>query len=268
MKSILFSTQKGGVGKTTCTVHGAYYFAERKKKVIAIDVDIQGDTSYSLSYFKAYNIKASDLFTKKITELPKKKVDLAELPPEMGINAELYAENITVIPADELLVDLDQLDLNEVATNFKSNIEFLSSEYDVCFIDSGAAVGHKIVAMMSVIDCLISPIELAKYSINGIERTVRTLSYFKNSINPKLEFLGILPFKVDFGKPRQKRNYEILVNEVPELLAPLKVHNRDAIGEALEEKIPVWRVKKSAARLANQEMKALYEYISEKMNIE
>lgn len=268
MKIILFSTQKGGVGKTSGTVHGAYYFAENKKRTLILDADVQGDTSYSLSFFKANNIKCSELFTKEIQVLPQKDSYSSEAPENIDNRLfNNYSEFITVIPADESLVDIDQLDLNDVATNFKKNVDFLSEHFDVCFIDSGAAVGHKMVAMMSVIDGLISPIELKKYSLNGIERTIKTLSYFKNTVNPKLEFLGILPFKVDFGKPRQKKNYQLLMEEVPNLIAPLKIHDRDGIDEALEEKIPVWKVKKTAARLAAKEMKSLYSYISKRMNL-
>lgn len=44
-KVIAFANQKGGVGKSTLTVQAAFYLRKhRKKKVLVIDIDSQGNT--------------------------------------------------------------------------------------------------------------------------------------------------------------------------------------------------------------------------------
>lgn len=263
MKKILFSNQKGGVGKTSSLVHCCYYFAEQNKRTLVLDEDVQGNTSFSLEYFASNNMNASDLFTKNISVTPSKNVNLEKLPSKMSkTNINKYVDNLTLIPATDLLVDIEQMDLSTAIINFKKNLEFLSNYYDICFIDIGAAVGVKWAAIMSSIDFLISPIECEKYSILGIEKTVLTLSHFKN-----VEFLGILPCRVDFKKPRQKNNYKTLLDGIPEMMAPIKIHSRDSIAEACDEQIPVWNVDKSAARHASREMKSLCKYIAEKTGI-
>ncbi|OCG28988.1 hypothetical protein A9G45_01380 [Gilliamella sp. HK2] len=263
MKIVLFSNQKGGVGKTSSVVHCGYYFAEICKKTVIIDADVQGNTSFSLEYFSSNNVTASDLFINNISEKPEKNVDLSKLPTKMSkASIKKLINNLTLIQASDLLVDIEQMNLNTAIFNFKKNIEFLSNHFDICFIDIGAAVGVKWAAIMSSIDFLISPIECEKYSIMGIEKTILTLSNFKN-----IKFLGILPCRVDFKKPRQKNNYKTLLDGIPEMLTPMKIHSRDSIAEACDEQIPVWRVNKSAARQASKEIKSLCKYILDKTGI-
>ena len=49
-KVIAFANQKGGVGKSTLTVQAAFYLRKhRKKKVLVIDIDSQGNTTESLT---------------------------------------------------------------------------------------------------------------------------------------------------------------------------------------------------------------------------
>lgn len=262
MKTVLFSNQKGGVGKTSGVVHCGYYFAEIGKRTLIIDADVQANTSFSLENF-ASNINASDLFVDNIREQPTKNVDLSKLPEKMSNKSiEKYIDNLTLIQANDLLVDVEQIDLNTAILNFQKNLEFLSNHFDICFIDIGAAVGVKWAAIMSSINFLISPIECEKYSILGIEKTILTLSHFKN-----VEFLGILPCRVDFKKPRQKNNYKTLMDGIPEMITPMKIHSRDSIAEACDEQIPVWSVNKSAARYASKEIKSLCKYIKEKTGI-
>jgi len=263
MKSVLFSNQKGGVGKSCNVIHCAYYFAEIGKRTLVFDVDIQGNTSYSLEHFSSYNINAVDLFKKNISEPPLKDVDITKLPSKMNKNnIKKYVDNITLIKANDLLADIEQMDINVAILNFHKNIKFLANYYDVCLIDIGAAVGIKWAAIMSSIDYLISPIECEKYSIMGIEKTILALTNFKN-----VQFLGILPCRVDFKKPRQVNNYAILSEGIPDLLIPIKIHSRDSIAEACDEQIPVWSISKSAARLASKEIKSLGKYISNKIGI-
>ena len=143
MKTVLFSNQKGGVGKTSSVVHCGYYFAEIGKRTLIIDADVQGNTSFSLENF-ASNINASDLFTDNILEKPIKNVDLSKLPEKMSNKSiKKYIDNLTLIQANDLLVDVEQIDLNTAIMNFQKNLEFLSNYFDICFIDIGAAVGVK-----------------------------------------------------------------------------------------------------------------------------
>ncbi len=49
MKTLVVNNQKGGVGKTMLAVHAAWYLAEARARVLVIDLDPQGNASYTLA---------------------------------------------------------------------------------------------------------------------------------------------------------------------------------------------------------------------------
>lgn len=63
MKSIIVGTRKGGVGKTTLAVHLAWYFAEKKLRVLMIDLDGQANSSQTLAAYVVPGLTASRLFS-------------------------------------------------------------------------------------------------------------------------------------------------------------------------------------------------------------
>ena len=53
-KVIAFANHKGGVGKTASTVNVAYCLAKRKRRVLVVDCDPQGNASLTLGTVSPY----------------------------------------------------------------------------------------------------------------------------------------------------------------------------------------------------------------------
>ena len=62
MKTLVTAIQKGGQGKTFATCHLAFDFLERGLRVAVIDLDTQGNASFTLSAYQSGYL-ASQLFT-------------------------------------------------------------------------------------------------------------------------------------------------------------------------------------------------------------
>ncbi len=251
MKTLVTANQKGGVGKTSTLVHLAFDFFERGLKVAVIDLDAQANASYTLQAFKS-GLTASELF--------------AGAPPDY---AQIAADSngMTLIESDTGLANMEKMTLLDAGRNFQAAIKALDEQgYDVCLIDTAPSLGVTMAVALLASDYVLSPIELEAYSIQGIKRMVTTITNIRRA-NPKLKFLGMVPSKVDARNPRHGRHLKELNQAYPQLMVPAGIGLRSSIADALASCVPVWKIKKTAARKATQELRALAAHVFEKMEI-
>lgn len=244
MKVIVTANQKGGVGKTATVVHLAFDFAERGLRVAVIDLDTQGNATRTLRAFDG-GVNASAMFD------------------DGGIPV-MADSGIGLIASDTALADMDSHSYRESSKAFARNLSALTPHYDVVLLDTPPSLGVTMVASLSVSDFVLSPIELEAYSLQGIERMVTTIKNVRKA-NRKLSFIGMMPSKVDSRNPRQRRHLAELERAYPNLLIPAPVGLRSSIAEALATGTPVWKSKKTAARKAAKEVRAMAEYVYTKM---
>lgn len=253
MKTLVTAIQKGGQGKTFATCHLALDFQERGLRVVVIDLDTQGNASYTLANHVS-GIAASELFAGKAVDL---RGRLAQCKDGTGL---------VLIGADSGLANLDKMDLGQAAAALRASVAVLGEFFDVCMIDTAPSLGVAMTAAVLAADYMLSPIEMEAYSLQGMKKMVAVISNLRKQ-NPKLRFLGMMPNKVDARKPRHVKNLATLQQAYPQLVLPLSVGARDSIAEALGEQMPVWKIKKTAARRATQEVRALADYVFTKMEI-
>lgn len=248
MKTIVIANQKGGVGKTSTLVHLAFDFAERGLKVAVIDLDTQGNASFTLAVHKS-EIASSALFGDL------SKFDLAPI------------DNIALIGADGRLADLEKLDLQEAASAFRGSIAAIEAHgFDVCLIDTAPSLGNAMASALLAADFVASPIELEAYALQGIQKMNATIAAIRKA-NTKLQFLGMIPSKVDGRNPRHTRHLAELTAAYPSLIMPTPIGYRSSIADALASHCPVWEIRKTSARVAAKEVRAMTQYIHDKMEI-
>lgn len=246
MKTVVITNQKGGVGKTTLSVHLAHYVAESVPRVLVIDLDSQGHTSYSLSEFDS-GAKASDLFSDKPFKLASE------------------GRNITLVAADPGL-DVVAKEPTSIIGHLVKNMERIAAEFDFCVIDTGPAKGNLQNGALVVAGYVVSPVDLEQYSILGLEKLLATIMGIQKHYNPKLTFLGMLPSKFNSHSPAQKQALMELAKAYGKfMLRGSAIVLRTSIGEAAAEKKPVWKMTKTSAREAGKEFRAVLAAIEEKM---
>ena len=251
MKTLVTANQKGGVGKTATLVHLAFDFAERGFRVVVIDLDTQANASYTLGAYKC-GVSASSLLTNA-------KVDCSLLP----------STGLVLIESDAALANMEKMTLSDAGMNFKSAISELSSVgFDICLIDTAPSLGVTMGAALFASDFVLSPIELEAYSIQGIKRMVTTISNIRKA-NKNLKFLGMVPSKVDKRNPRHLRHLQELTHAYPTLMTPegIVIGLRSSIADALASRTPVWKIKKTTARVAAKEVRALAAHVLNQMEI-
>lgn len=248
MKILAMANQKGGVGKTANIIHLAFYLSEKGKKVLLIDLDTQANATYTLDQYKGHDQqKASHLF-------------MTEFNP----NNIIAEQNIYLLPGDPSLADLEKQDLSLAAKNFRDNIASLESKFDYCLIDTAPSLGVRLTSALVVSHFVVSPIELETYSIHGIKLMLTTIKQVKR-FNPNINFLGMVASKVDKRNPRHVKHLEELRTAYPNLIIPQTIGLRSSVADAIAQGVPVWKIRKTAARIATKEIKSFSEYVVKKM---
>lgn len=256
MKSLVVAQQKGGVGKTSIIVHLAFDFFERGLRVGVIDLDTQGNASYTLeNYASKHN--ACELF-KKHGAVPMQKT-FSGLPPHEPL--------LSVITSDAALADNErELTLDDAQQIFIENVQSLAPYFDVLLIDTAPALGTNLAVALLTADFVVSPIELEVYSMQGVALMENTIDNVK-TVNSKLKYLGLLLSKVDSRNPRHVLHKAELEQLYPEWVIPTSIGLRSSIADALASQIPVWKIRKTTARRAAKEIRAMAEHIFEKMEL-
>lgn len=191
---IVLTNQKGGVGKTTTAASLAAGLVLEGKRVLALDLDPQGNLGFSLGL----NPDAEGT----IYDLLKGRVGIREIicPTEYG----------DVIPSDiTLSAGVKEFFEKRRELLLKDALVSVEEDYDFIIIDTPPALNILTVNAYAAADCLIVPMSSEILSLVGLAQLKETVDSVKISLNPQIRILGILLTKFN-GRTR-------LANEVKEM---------------------------------------------------
>lgn len=190
---IAVTNQKGGVGKTTTSSALCGVFAAAGKRVLAIDLDPQGNLTFSLG--------ASDE-KHTIHDVLKGAV-----PIEDAIQ---QTKNCDVIPSN-ILLSGSELELTSVGREYilKEKLEPVLGRYDYILLDTPPALSVLTINAYTAANDLIIPMTPEILSLQGISQLKDTIFAVKKYYNRSLRVRGILLTKYN---PRI-----LLTKEVEEL---------------------------------------------------
>lgn len=247
MKTVVVTNNKGGVGKTAISVHLAQYLEEQGKSVLVIDLDGQGNTSKTLSAH-ASGVKTMQLFVGST--------------PKIAANP-----GITLIEADTHVSELEQAPKEQVLSALRRVLPIIGKDFDYCVIDTPPGAGLRVISALMAAQYALAPIELDSYSIDGITQMLQTLVGIERQYNPGLVFVGMLANRLNSNSVSQKAALDELLAHYARYMVPAKIGNRSSIPEALREGVPVWRMKKTAAREAGAEMLEALKIIGKRIGL-
>lgn len=186
-KIIAIANQKGGVGKTTTALNVAAGLVKTGKRVLAIDLDPQGNLTDYLGH------QADELPT--ISEL----MQLSASGRVSEVNAleciRRNAEGIDYIPSNILLASAD-LFLAQVMCREQVLRKLLKDEvfaaYDYIIIDCLPSLGILLTNALVASTGVFIPVQTQKFAMDGLQQLEQSYALVKDNINPELTIEGIL----------------------------------------------------------------------------
>lgn len=178
MKTICFCNQKGGVAKSTSAYAMAVGLRDRGYKVLVIDLDPQGD----LSYTPGLDDEEPTLY-----DVFKKTCSISDALKTSG-GLDLLSVGIEATAAD---MELASRTGREYL--LKRVIDEISGNYDFCVIDTHPSIALLTQNALTAADYVIIPMDAEIYSVRGMRQLggfIKTIR--EETTNKSLKISGVL----------------------------------------------------------------------------
>jgi chromosome partitioning protein len=215
---IAFANQKGGVAKTTTTLNLAVAFAESGHRVLAVDMDPQGNLTMSQgvdpdkvekSMFDVlvHRIPLSEVIVEREVDVAVASIDLAGA--EIAMSAQIGRERA-----------------------LQKGIAAIRNDYDFILIDTPPSLGLLTVNALTAADKVIVPVQCEYLSMRGLVQLQNTLQMIRENLNPGVEIEGILPTMLDSRTVHAKEAVEILEENFGDLVFKSRIRKAIKFAEA------------------------------------
>ena len=181
MAILCIANQKGGVGKTTTAINLAAGLARRGKKVLLVDLDIQGSATATLGI----KLKEGD---SSVAECLVHEKQVEHVVRETG------TENLFIAPAGETLATVD---IHLAAAMARESVlqralSTVTEKVDHVVIDTAPYLGLLTMNALVAAEHLIVPVSCEYLPILGLKLFTETLERIRTRLGARCDVLGYL----------------------------------------------------------------------------
>jgi chromosome partitioning protein len=193
---IALANQKGGVAKTTSTVNLGAALREHGLRVLAVDLDPQGNLTMSQGI--------------DVENLEKSMYDVLvhRLPIDEIIHEAEYDVAAATIDLAGAEMALSAMIGRERA--LQRALEPVKDRYDYILIDTPPSLGLLTINAFTAAQGVIVPVQCEYLSLRGLLQLERTLEMIRENLNPEVKIKGILPTMYDARTSHGRESVEVL----------------------------------------------------------
>ena len=180
-RAIAIANQKGGVGKTTTAINLSACLAAKRKKVLVIDMDPQGNTT------SGFGVEKNEL-ENTVYELILGECSVEEcLIKNVVKNVSIIPSNVNLAAAEIELIGVDKKEYI-----LKNEIDWIRDQYDFIIIDCPPSLSMLTINAMTTADTVLVPIQCEYYALEGLSQLIHTVNLVRERLNPTLDIEGIV----------------------------------------------------------------------------
>src|SRR3712207_4491594 len=220
-QKIAVLSQKGGTGKTTAVRHLTDVFRRTGLRVLAVDLDPQGNLS---DYFDV-DPEASPTIGDVLAGRAKARD---------AIHDDVMPANLSLAEAELALAGKMGRELT-----LKRALKDVKKNYDVVFLDCPPTLGLLTVNALVAADYAMLTAEAQYFAMQGVEQALEVIDLAKDSLNPDLEWLGVVFNIADMRTVHSRDAYATLKEEFGDKLFETTIRASIAYAESAERGVSI-----------------------------
>jgi chromosome partitioning protein len=224
MKTICITNHKGGCAKTTTALNLAVAFASKGKRVLAIDLDVQGNLSAALG---------ADL---EELEQTRKTVHRLMLDPAADYSDYLIRSRprLDVLPASLDSEVLPALDSQAVSRELRLRDKMLPAQdhYDYCIIDTPPALNVPTLNGLVLADMVVIPVESSLFALLGLTQLLRVVAQVRQAHSPDQFVMALSTIHAARQNLDKKVRASVLERFTEEFVFETVIPRSVSVGEA------------------------------------
>jgi chromosome partitioning protein len=215
--------QKGGVGKTTVTLGLASAAAAAGHRVLVVDLDPQGSSTWVLGHDPADDQgSTADL--------------LGPSRDRANVVMSHWGLEVDVIPSSPSLQDHEA----GKPKRLRRALRHVAGDYDAVLIDCPPSLGNLTMSGLIAADLALIVVEPAALGLRGIGAVADTIDDVWNSHNTDLELAGVIVNKVPAISAEAERRYDELARIVGRsTIWQPPIPQRVIVNQAIAERRPI-----------------------------